>query len=763
MLEMELMAAKGQIGESKQAAMAEVIARIERNIELLGCTGIDDKLQDEVVETISDLKAAGVKVWVLTGDKLETAISIGHSCSILTDRTYNAIVDNKSEEAVREQLHQYMSYIVAAQLASDAFEVVALKSVRHTSHLILYTQKEKRRKKKEGAHLYVRRNKRLSPHQVEDIVQEYLEQFEKDSEEGKAREKRMKRETPRKRTSSRVKGKKEDQQTSAADEQPASESAATVAAAAAAAAAGVAGESFPPLMHAPGGATATEDDDEVQLLSRSVTEKSTADRGPVVSSGSSRDFPAVQGYQECSITITGEALTHALSSAENRRYFFGLASLCNTVIACRVSPKQKAEVVRHCQRYQRNTVSLGIGDGANDVGMLISANVGVGIRGKEGLQAVRAADFSITEFKYLKNLLFCHGAEALRRNSFQIYQTIWKNVVFGMADFFFAFVSAWSASDLFNSWLKQLFNVLYTTLPVFLYAIFDRQLPMEVTLQTPVLYPAFAKLGVQRFAGAALFWRWFLYGLFTACCCVFVPLYGLGWSQAVTSEDGVVGLGVRYDGIAVFWSIIMVCNLIIIPYLHTWFWFIWLAVFLDFGFWFLSVGVCPLVPGDYCPELYGALKATHSISRYYFSVLLAVFVSLLPPFLSWFYVTMFRPSAQCIIRERIAKGVFDVVVAPRGGAKTVVVVPKTKSEEWRGYAFAEQDRTRLGHHRLSVIRFNTNPVSSMRLGSALPPSSSSRPLKSLLHSQSLSANIKEASSTVFPQLASSKRSLPGGK
>lgn len=51
---------------------------------------------------------------------------------------------------------------------------------------------------------------------------------------------------------------------------------------------------------------------------------------------------------------------------------------------------------------------------------------------------------------------------------------------------------------------------------------------------------------------------------------------------------------------------------------------------------------------------------------------------------------MFRPSAQCIIRERIALGVFDVVVAPRGNAKTVVVVPKTRSEEWRGYAFAEQ-------------------------------------------------------------------------
>lgn len=50
-------------------------------------------------------------------------------------------------------------------------------------------------------------------------------------------------------------------------------------------------------------------------------------------------------------------------------------------------------------------MSLGIGDGANDVGMLIAANVGVGIRGKEGLQAVRAADFSIPEFKWADPLL----------------------------------------------------------------------------------------------------------------------------------------------------------------------------------------------------------------------------------------------------------------------------------------------------------------------------------------------------------------------
>lgn len=97
--------------------------------------GFSVRLQDDVVETIADLKAAGVKVWVLTGDKLETAISIGHSCSVLTDRTYNAIVDGKTQEQVKEQLHQYMSYVVAAQLASEAFERIALKSVRPVLHI----------------------------------------------------------------------------------------------------------------------------------------------------------------------------------------------------------------------------------------------------------------------------------------------------------------------------------------------------------------------------------------------------------------------------------------------------------------------------------------------------------------------------------------------------------------------------------------------------------------------------------------------------
>ena len=67
-----------------------------------------------------------------------------------------------------------------------------------------------------------------------------------------------------------------------------------------------------------------------------------------------------------------------------------------------------------------SVITLAIGDGANDVNMITSAHVGVGIIGLEGKQAARASDYAIGQFKFLKKLLFYHGHESLRRNSFNI-------------------------------------------------------------------------------------------------------------------------------------------------------------------------------------------------------------------------------------------------------------------------------------------------------------------------------------------------------
>lgn len=71
---------------------------IEKDLELVGGTAIEDKLQEDVGPTISYIKEAGIHVWVLTGDKIETAINIGYSCQLLNDQLKKIIIDGIDEK-----------------------------------------------------------------------------------------------------------------------------------------------------------------------------------------------------------------------------------------------------------------------------------------------------------------------------------------------------------------------------------------------------------------------------------------------------------------------------------------------------------------------------------------------------------------------------------------------------------------------------------------------------------------------------------------
>ena len=108
-----------------------------------------------------------------------------------------------------------------------------------------------------------------------------------------------------------------------------------------------------------------------------------------------------------------------------------------------MSPKQKAEIVMLVRNDpdDKNIISLAIGDGANDVNMINAAHIGVGISGLEGQQAARAADYSIGQFRYLKNLMFVHGREAYRRNSYLVLYMFYKNVLVVLPLFFYGFWS----------------------------------------------------------------------------------------------------------------------------------------------------------------------------------------------------------------------------------------------------------------------------------------------------------------------------------
>lgn len=100
--------------------------------------------------------------------------------------------------------------------------------------------------------------------------------------------------------------------------------------------------------------------------------------------------------------------------------FLSLGFYSKSVVCCRVTPKQKSLVVALAKKYKNSCIRLSIGDGANDVPMILEANIGVGIRGEEGTQAVRSADYAISQFSYLEKLLLFHGRLGYRRVSWMV-------------------------------------------------------------------------------------------------------------------------------------------------------------------------------------------------------------------------------------------------------------------------------------------------------------------------------------------------------
>jgi phospholipid-transporting ATPase len=122
------------------------------------------------------------------------------------------------------------------------------------------------------------------------------------------------------------------------------------------------------------------------------------------------DNMIMQG-QKRSIIIEAKALQIILSDETFilKRWFLKISKTAETVICCRVSPSQKADVVRLIRNDDPSVVTLAIGDGANDVPMILEADIGIGLFGNEGMRAVDSSDFAIGEFKFLWHLLFKHG------------------------------------------------------------------------------------------------------------------------------------------------------------------------------------------------------------------------------------------------------------------------------------------------------------------------------------------------------------------
>ncbi|KAL2835126.1 hypothetical protein BDW59DRAFT_137165 [Aspergillus cavernicola] len=188
------------------------------------------------------------------------------------------------------------------------------------------------------------------------------------------------------------------------------------------------------------------------------------------------------------VVVDGQTLSRIEEDETLRARFFRLAILVDSVICCRASPKQKALLVKSIRQQVRDSVTLAIGDGANDIAMIQEAHVGIGITGKEGLQAARISDYSIAQFRFLLKLLLVHGRWNYMRACKYTLGTFWKEMLFYLTQALYQRWNGYTGTSLYEPWSLSMFNTLFTSLAVIFLGIFTKDLSASTLLAVPELY-----------------------------------------------------------------------------------------------------------------------------------------------------------------------------------------------------------------------------------------------------------------------------------
>ena len=211
-----------------------------------------------------------------------------------------------------------------------------------------------------------------------------------------------------------------------------------------------------------------------QLISKSamieqLTEKTVEGCQRVLDELEEKYNPNFSGGVSASwaLILDGDTLARCLE-AEVKPKFIQVAKWAQSVIVARCAPTQKAEVVKAIKDSCTNaTRTAAIGDGGNDVSMILAAHVGIGIEGVEGKQASMAADFSITQFSYCLRLIMWHGRNSYKR-SCQLSQFIMhRGIVYAIVQTIFSMMFGGSTMSVFNGYLLMGYATIFTMAPVF--------------------------------------------------------------------------------------------------------------------------------------------------------------------------------------------------------------------------------------------------------------------------------------------------------
>jgi phospholipid-translocating P-type ATPase (flippase) len=376
-------------GDRKKRLM-EVAEEIERDMVVVGASAIEDKLQEGVPDAIFQIRQAGIKLWVLTGDKVETAMNIGYSARVLSHEMQILVLEKDDPPATQPD---------NLKKVTDFLNVVDRK-VRELEGSEEFAEIEERRAAEARSSTILPQTAAVQRRKT--LKQEARKKKQKDA----GRE-----DAGRERRSSTVEDKR--------------------------AAAGV--------------MTLSEIDN-------------------------------------LALVVSGPALELVLRDPDLTTKLLRIGQACKVVVACRVSPLQKAQLVRMVKKgISPRPVTLAIGDGANDVGMIQTADVGVGISGKEGLQAVNSSDFAIAQFRFLKRLLLLHGRWNYRRVCKLILYCFYKNIVIGLTMFYYNFSVGFSGTSMYDVWLYSSYNAFLGFGPV-CFAVFDKDVRKHMIVKHPELY-----------------------------------------------------------------------------------------------------------------------------------------------------------------------------------------------------------------------------------------------------------------------------------
>ena len=209
-------------------------------------------------------------------------------------------------------------------------------------------------------------------------------------------------------------------------------------------------------------------------------------------------------FNSC-IMIDGHSLDVWMSDKKVEQFFFEVACKAPVVCVWRWSPTQKAIITQKVIKYTGKRVAW-VGDGGNDVGMILESNVGIGIVGKEGKQASLAADFSINQFSYLKRLLLWHGRQSYKRSSLLSQFIIHRGLIISVIQAVFSIIFYFVSIPIYNGYLMLGYATLYTSLPVFS-IVLDEDTGVQQALDYPPLYKTLQK-GRSLSFKTFLIWVW---------------------------------------------------------------------------------------------------------------------------------------------------------------------------------------------------------------------------------------------------------------